>query len=209
MPSDSGDHSQISDFHARLPYGERVSSDPVAGGPFFPFEGDLNVVPLDEPVVPEPPRNGEPGAEECFRCASPEGSVIWRDEHWNLRAGFETPGLPMVAGLSTNVHTTMHTMPPEVAASMGPVIQRVAVALRLIDGVGRTHFSRWGDGSEHFHMSFLARPLGMMQMRGPMLAVWDDLLPRLPEAELTSNIRTVAQAMAAGGGKAMGAGLSG
>jgi hypothetical protein len=75
--------------------------------------------------------------------------------------------------------------------------------------VGRAHFSRWGDGSEHFHLWFLARPLGMMQMRGAMLAVWDDLLPRVPDAERSEAARVVAAALAEGGGEAVGIGLLG
>jgi len=101
---------------------------------------------------------------------------------------------------------TLHTLTPEVVATLGDVVQRLAVAIGRIDGVGRTHFSRWGDGSEHFHMWFLVRPLGMMQLRGAMLAVWDDMLPPLPDAEFRGNMRTVAAAMAEGGGEAVGAG---
>ena len=67
----SNDPRTISAYHSRLPYGERASPESLVGGPFFPFEGDLQVVPLDEPHVPEPPRNGEPGGGECFRCANP------------------------------------------------------------------------------------------------------------------------------------------
>src|SRR4051812_41399830 len=75
----------ISTYHARLPYGERVSAEPVADGRFFPFERPLTVVPLARPIVPEPPRNGEPGGGDCWRCVDPDAEVIWRDEHWNLR----------------------------------------------------------------------------------------------------------------------------
>lgn len=46
-----------------------MPADPLLGGPFFPFEGELQVVPLaepvlPEPVLPEPPRGGEPGGEQ-------------------------------------------------------------------------------------------------------------------------------------------------
>jgi len=199
------DPTSHSPFHARLPYGWRVSADPVLGGPFFPFDGDVRVVPLDEPVVPEPPRNGEPGGGDCFRCAEPDRHVIWRDEHWNVRAGGDRLGIPLIAGLSPNRHMTLHTMTPEVEESMGPVIRRLAMAVARIPGVGRAHFSRWGDGSEHFHLHFLARPLGMMQLRGAMLAAWDDLLPDVPDHEVRANITVVATAMAEGGGVAPGA----
>ena len=55
-------------------------------------------------------------------------------------------------------------------------MQRVGDAVKAVQGVARCHFSRWGDGSEHFHLWALARPAGMMQGRGPMLAFWDDVL---------------------------------
>jgi hypothetical protein len=195
-----------SDYHRRLPYGERMSSDPLVGRPFFPFEGDVQVVPLAEPVLPEPPRGGAPGGEPCVTCTAPDRFVIWRDEQWQLKAGFEPSGLPMVALLEPREHYRLDNLPPELTATLGPIIQRVAGAIRTIDGVGRTHFNRWGDGSEHFHVWFLARPLGMMQFRGAMIAAWDDMLPKVPSAEFGANCRAVAAALGAGGGEAVGAG---
>jgi diadenosine tetraphosphate (Ap4A) HIT family hydrolase len=193
-----------SPYHARLPYGERLSAEPVLDDPFFPLEGDIRVRPLADPVLPEPPRMGEPGGKPCGLCADPDEHVIWRDERWIVQAGLRPTGLPMVALLSPVAHVTLHTMPAELAADLGTMIQRVALAIGRIDGVGRVHFSRFGDGSEHFHMWFRARPLGMMQLRGPMLAVWDDLLPQTPEEELSANMRTVATALAERGGRATG-----
>jgi hypothetical protein len=192
-----------SEYHRRLPYGERVSPEPLLGGPFFPFEGDLRVRPLDEPVLPEPPRRGEPGGEPCPTCAEPDRFVIWRDADWRLLAGMERSGLPMVALLVPNEHHTLDTLPPELTASFGPMIQRVAAAIRRIPSVGRTHFNRWGDGSEHFHLWFLARPLGMMQLRGAMIAAWDDMLPAIPDDELRTNIEIVATALAEVSGEAV------
>ncbi|MEO7269845.1 MAG: hypothetical protein ABIW49_11630 [Knoellia sp.] len=40
--------------------------------------------------------------------------------------------------------------------------------------------SRWGDGGSHAHVWFIARPVGMSQLRGTYMAVWDDLLPPVP-----------------------------
>ena len=57
------------------------------------------------------------------------------------------------------------------------VTVRMSEAVKSIPGVARCHFARWGDGSEHFHLWALARPEGMMQGRGAMLAFWDDVLP--------------------------------
>jgi hypothetical protein len=192
-----------SPYHDRLPFGERVSVKPILGDPFFPFEGDFGVRPLERPIVPEPPRKGEPGGARCEICAEPEQCRIWHDERWAVHAGFEPIGLPMVALLVPVQHVTLHTMPPDLVAGLGPMIQRLAVAVGRVPGVGRTHFSRFGDGGEHFHIWFLARPLGMMQLRGPMLAVWDELLPRVPDEEFAANARIVAGALAEGGGRAV------
>ncbi|MDX6283189.1 MAG: hypothetical protein QOH03_4260 [Kribbellaceae bacterium] len=195
-----------SEYHRRLPYGERVPADPVLGGPFFPFEGDLQVVPLAEPVLPEPPRAGEPGAGPCPTCVDPEKDAIWADHQWVLKA-FQPSGLPMVALMVPREHFRLDELPDELTATLGPMIQRTAGAIRRIPGVGRTHFNRWGDGSEHFHIWFLARPLGMMQLRGAMIAAWDDLLPRIPDDEFAANARTVAAALTEKSGEPLGKGL--
>lgn len=192
-----------SDYHRRLPYGERVSPQPLLGGPFFPFEGDLQVVPLAEPVLPEPPRNGEPGGKPCPKCSAPDQFAIWRDEQWQLKA-FGPSGLPFVAVLEPNEHYRLDNLPVELTTTLGPIIQRVANAIGQIDGVARTHFNRWGDGSEHFHLWFLARPLGMMQLRGAMIAAWDDILPKIPNEEFTANSHLVAATLARHGGEPLG-----
>jgi diadenosine tetraphosphate (Ap4A) HIT family hydrolase len=185
----------VTAYHDRLPYGERVSIEPVLGDPFFPFEGDIQVKPLERPIIPEPPRAGEPGGAPCRHCADPTRNLIWRDEQWSLHTIDEPSGLPMIAVLLPRQHVTLHAMPPELAATLGTMIQRVTLAIGEIDGVARVHFNRFGDGSEHFHLWFLARPLGMMQLRGPMIAAWDDLLPAIPEEERAANVKTVAAAL--------------
>ena len=65
-----------------------------------------------------------------------------------------------------------------------------------------THFARWADGSEHFHMWALARPLGLMQGRGAMLAFWDDVLPPMPDEMVQEHLRIVAESLASNGGTA-------
>jgi diadenosine tetraphosphate (Ap4A) HIT family hydrolase len=191
-------------YHQRLPYGERVSPEPLLGGPFFAFDGDVQVVPLAEPVLPEPPRAGEPGGKPCISCTEPESSAIWADERWVLKAGYEPSGLPMVALLVPREHYRLDNLSPELLADLGPMIQRVAGAVRRIDGVARTHFSRFGDGSEHFHIWFFGRPVGMMQLRGPLLSVWGDILPFVPDEEFQANARTVATALSEQSGTPLG-----
>ena len=74
--------------------------------------------------------------------------------------------------------------------------------MKAIPGVARTHFARWGDGSEHFHMWALARPDGMMQGRGAMLAFWDDVLPDMPDGLQREHLDIAARALAGRRGRA-------
>lgn len=48
----------------------------------------------------------------------------------------------------------------------------------------------------------MARPARMPQLRGSFAAIWDDLLPPVPEHVRRANLATVAHALAAGGGRA-------
>ena len=209
-----GDEARPSEYHRRLPYGERVAPDPVLENPFFPVEGDLQVRVLNEPVIPEPPRAGEVGGQPCPNCpndgepSSSDDLVIWQDDQWAVLAGVEPTGLPMVVLLVSREHYRLDNLPPELTTTLGPMIQRIAGAIRLIDGVGRTHFSRFGDGSEHFHLWFFARPTGMMQLRGPSMAIWADLLPHIPDEEFRANARTIATALTQHTGEPRGVTLS-
>ena len=116
---------------------------------------------------------------ECAHC-KPSEHTIWSDDLWHVNAGFAPMSIPYVGGLAPNRHCTLDTAPLDVLATLGVLMQRINIAVKQIPGVARTHFARWGDGSEHFHMWALARPEGMMQGRGPMLAFWDDVLPEMP-----------------------------
>ncbi len=187
-------------WHARIPIGERVSAQPLIDSPFAYFEGDLQMAPLEPMLVPETPRGGELDPAECFHCTKGMQTAIWKDEHWHLGTP-PTFGLPFIAGLAPNRHRLLHELDAPVLATMGEVVQRLAGAIQSLDGVARTHFSRWGDGSAHFHLNFLARPLGMMQGRGPMLAFWDDVLPPAEPDLIATNRQLVATKMAEGGGQ--------
>ncbi|MFI6848181.1 hypothetical protein OG535_07260 [Kitasatospora sp. NBC_00085] len=64
------------------------------------------------------------------------------------------------------------------------------------------HVNRWGDGAAHLHLWLIARPEGMMQLRGSTLPLWTDPLPA-PSAEAwAATARRIAAAMAEGGGTA-------
>ena len=163
----------------------------------FPFEGDLRVKPVDDPVLPEPPRGGA-GGIDCRACDRPDGEYVWTDADWRLTALREPTGLPLVVMLEPRAHHDLGDLPAHLAAALGPMVQRVERALMSLGGVGIVHVCRWGDGSEHLHLWFLPRPEGLIQARGTCLALWDDVLPPRPVDEWQASIARVRAAMERG-----------
>jgi hypothetical protein len=169
--------------------------------PSFPFEGDMRVKKLAPPVEVEPPRSGE-DASDCVACSTPDDAYIWVSERWRVRAMDRPTGLPMVLILECRSHLDLGDLPNLLAAELGVMTVRLERAIRSLDGVARVHVNRWGDGSAHLHMWFLARPYGRLQLRGTFLSLWDDILPVIPEAQWRENLALVAAWLADFGGKA-------
>jgi len=202
----------IEDYYARV----RAAADdegrlaiPAEGIPnweIFPFElAGLRLKPV-EPLAPaEPPRSGE-DPTQC-RCAVPrpdDDGVVWGDEHWKVRL-FEESGAPLILMLSPKAHHDFTTLPMEQAAELGQIMVALGSAIEALPSVARVHVSRWGDGGAHAHIFFFARPTRMPQLRGTMMAVWDDFLPRVPAEVLEANARRVIQELVkAYGGRALG-----
>ena len=170
--------------------------------PSFPFEGDMRVKPLAPPVPVEPPRSGE-DATECVACNTPDEAYIWVSERWRVRAMDRPTGLPMVLILECRSHLDLGDLPNLLAAELGVMTVRMERAIRSLDGVARVHVNRWGDGSAHLHMWFLARPYGRLQLRGTFLSLWDDILPTIPEQQWRENLALVAAWLAEFGGRAL------
>lgn len=168
--------------------------------PSFPFEGDLHVKQLDDPVPVEPPRKGE-GLRECTACNAPDEAYIWVGERWRVRAMDRPTGLPMVLILESRTHLDLGDLPNLLAAELGVMTVRLERAIRSLDGVARVHVNRWGDGSAHLHMWFLARPYGRLQLRGTFLSLWDSILPPISEAQWRENLALVAAWLAEFGGR--------
>ncbi|MGH3714403.1 MAG: hypothetical protein ACRDT4_13215 [Micromonosporaceae bacterium] len=171
------------------------------GWPTFPFEGKLRVKPL-EPPTEEPPREGA-GGEDCKKCAAPDADYIWVDERWRVRALGQPSGLPAVVVLETRHHYDMGDLSNLLAAELGVLTVRLERAMRSIDGVARVHVNRWGDGSEHLHVFFLARPAGLLQLRGTFLSMWDEILPPISEQQWRENLAFIAAWLAEYGGQAV------
>lgn len=170
--------------------------------PSFPFEGDMRVKPLTPPVTAEPPRSGEDPAS-CIACNTPDDAYIWVSERWRVRAMDRPTGLPVVLILECRSHFDLGDLPNLLAAELGVMTVRLERAIRSLDGVARVHVNRWGDGAAHMHMWFLARPLGLLQLRGTFLSLWDDILPVIPEQQWRENLALVAAWLAEFGGRAI------
>ena len=150
----------------------------------LPYLEPLTRRPLADPVIPEPPRRGEPGGEPCPVCPGDDGPhTVWSDERWILNHGLQT-SLAGTVWLTTRTHLdSFADLPPDLAADFGVLAARIDRALLGLPGTGRTHLYRWGDGGAHFHVWFLPRPLGMVQAHGMMLPLWEEALPEAaPEA---------------------------
>lgn len=178
----------------------RLPLPPLGEWETFPFEGDIRVRPLCPPAE-EPPRLGEDPAD-CWRCKKGVADAIWSDERWLLAALDKPSGLPVIVILQPRQHCDLGDLPSELAAELGPLIVRVERAVDAVGHIGRVHVGRWGDGSAHLHWWFIARPARMPQLRTSFAAIWDDILPPLPETLWRANLAAVARAMAAGGGRA-------
>lgn len=75
------------------------------------------------------------------------------------------------------------------------MIIRVERAGRSVGEIGRVHICRWGDGSAHFHIWFMARPARLPQTVGSFAAIWDGILPPLPDDVWRANLERVAKEM--------------
>ncbi len=171
-----------------------------ASWPTFPFEGDLHVKRLDDPVSLEPARHGE-DPTECRACRAPDEAYIWVSERWRVRSLDRPTGLPMVLILESRSHLDLGDLPNMLAAELGVMTVRLERAVRSLDGVARVHVNRWGDGSAHLHLWFLARPYGRLQLRGTFLSLWDEILPPIPEHQWRENLALVAAWLAEFGGR--------
>jgi diadenosine tetraphosphate (Ap4A) HIT family hydrolase len=178
------------------------SVPPFTKWPSFPFEGDLRIKQLDDPVDVEPPRKGE-GSAECISCDTPDDAYIWVDDRWRVRAMDQPSGLPVVLILESRSHLDLGDLPNLLAAELGLMIVRLERAIRSLDGVARVHVNRWGDGSAHLHLFFLARPYGRLQLRGTFLSLWDHILPPIPEEKWRENLALVAAWLAEFGGRTL------
>jgi hypothetical protein len=105
--------------------------------------------------------------------------------------------------LESRSHLDLGDLPNLLAAELGVMTVRLERAIRSLDGVARVHVNRWGDGSAHLHLWFLARPYGRLQLRGTFLSLWDEIMPPVDEAVWRSNLGVIGAWLAEFGGRSM------
>ncbi len=193
------------DHHGRL----AVPTGGVADWGVFPFEAEgLRLKPVEPLAEAEEPRHGE-GGKPCGVCnhVDERNSVdaeVWRDDHWRISVA-EPSGAPLILMLAPLAHHDFTTLPMDRAAEMGQIMVALGAAFEALPSVARAHVSKWGDGAAHAHIFFFARPARMPQLRGTMMAVWDDFLPAVPADVRNANARAVIQELVRTyGGNALG-----
>jgi diadenosine tetraphosphate (Ap4A) HIT family hydrolase len=174
----------------------RLALPKQVGWPIFPFDTEgLRMQELRDPVLPEPPRNGEEGPAECWTCTSGRGDLVWQDDRWMVSMSPEPQSVPGVT-LHTRAHLDFHDLTDEMGAELGVLLVRAQRALASIAGVGRVHVYKWGDGGAHLHIFVVARPAGMIQLKGMFLSTWMFALPALPAEDWEAMRGHVAGALA-------------
>jgi diadenosine tetraphosphate (Ap4A) HIT family hydrolase len=164
---------------------------PVETWETFPFDGTMRPRPLHAPVDVDAPRAGQAGVD-CRACSAADEEYIWTTLRWRLLQHRPPSGLPVIVILEPRAHYgEPGDLPDELAAELGLMIARVERAVRAVPHVGRVHVCRWGDGGEHLHWWFIARPSRFPQLIGSFSAVWDDILPPTPEAVSNDNVAIV------------------
>ncbi len=178
---------------------DALRAPPVEDWDTWPFAGPVAVRGLAPPVEAEPPRHGEDGID-CVQCSRDVSDALWFDEHWVVRT-FPTPtGLPCVVILHTRRHVDFPDLDEGLAAELGPMLLKVQRAVAAVPDVGNVHVCRWGDGSEHFHVWFMARPARIPQLKGSFAAIWDDVLPPTPEDVWRENVQIVRESLVGSAG---------
>jgi diadenosine tetraphosphate (Ap4A) HIT family hydrolase len=172
-----------------------LTPEELEADPLFPWLRDLQLKPVPPNASSEPARSGESEAD-CTECKKADADFLWSDESWRLwpMTGFPLRGCVM---LESRAHSdSFSDLSPDLLASLGPTIARVEAAVLSIGDVGRVHVARWGDGSGHFHLWFLPRPLGALHMRGSGLIPWIEALEPPADSVLADAHAAIAAAMA-------------
>ena len=174
----------------------RLALGAMPGWDVFPFERDgLRARPLTEYADPEPDRGKDPGSCRTCQALEHEPQVLHVGDHLAvIRPG--ATSLPFVANVVTRRHVLLDDLDDEGHVELGRLVGRTYAAVQALDGVGNVHITKWENGSGHFSMNVMARPSGVLQLRGSNLPVWADMLPNIPQDEYDERAVAVRSALA-------------
>ena len=117
---------------------------------------------------------------QCGVCnmhaSAPSEAVVYADYSWTVTLGYDVPGWVVVM---TNRHTDDWSwgLSPLEAPTMGPLIQRLSVAMKAEADVERIYLMGFGEQWRHFHFMLMSRSSSVgADLRGAgMLALAPDL----------------------------------
>lgn len=173
---------------------------PVEDWDIFPWEVvDGRLVPkvLRPPHDgPEPPRAGAEGID-CFNCAGDGEAIrIWENDRWKVTHPPKPGGMPLMVFLASKQHLDYPDLDDELAAEYGRLSVWLTRIMSNLPNIGRVHACRWGDGSEHCHVWFIARTSRLPNIRGSMAVEWEEMLPPGPEDLWRADLAIVARKLA-------------
>ncbi len=114
----------------------------------------------------------------------------------------ERGGLPLLLFLHPKEHLDLGDLDDAMAAEYGRLTVWLHRIMANLPDIGRVHVDKWGDGAEHLHLWFIARPRGLGQVIGSYAVEWHDILPPGPEDVWREDIATVARKLANHDGRA-------
>lgn len=193
----------------------RLPMPPVHEWDMFPWElvdGDVQPKVVRPPLAAEPPRSGLDGVD-CHLCrpdTAPDGRAqdgrrarIWENWNFHVRRPPAPTGLPLILWLNANEHQDFTDLGDDLAAEFGKLSVWLCRIMSNLPNVGRVHVNRWGDGSEHMHAWFIARPARLPGIIGSLAVEWDEMLPPGPEDVWSADCEEVARKLAFHDGRAL------
>jgi diadenosine tetraphosphate (Ap4A) HIT family hydrolase len=161
----------------------------------WPFQGPVTPRVLLPPIAEEPPRQGA-GGVDCWVCGAADEEFLWTNGRWLVTPPTADYALPVMVLLMPREHfADPGDLPDDLAAELGVLIAKIERAVRSVGEIGRVHVCRYGDGGEHLHWWFIARPARLPQVKTSLITIWDEVLPPLPPELRAENLARVKAAL--------------